>query len=93
MYHLFIANDREMKIATGVHKNIVDKIRHKDYVDVLSGKGLMRNNMKRIQSRLQKIGNYDACKIPLSCFDDMLERYILDNDICSLAYFHIDVLD
>ena len=41
--------------------------------------------MKRIQSELHKIGTYDVCKIPLSCFDN--KRYILDA-INSLACFH-----
>ena len=44
--------------------------------------------MKRIQSKLHKIGTYDACKIYLSCFDDKI--YILDDGINSLAYFHKD---
>ena len=35
------------------------------------------------------IGTYDVCKISFSCFDD--KRYILDNSINSLAYFHKDV--
>ena len=26
--------------------------------------------MKRIQSKLHRIGTYDVCKISLSCFDD-----------------------
>ena len=26
--------------------------------------------MKRIQSKLHKIGTYEVCKISLSCFDD-----------------------
>ena len=42
--------------------------------------------MKRIQIKLNR---FDVCKIPLPCFDD--KRYILDNDINSLAYFHKDV--
>ena len=45
----------------------------------------MRYNMKRIQSKLHRIGTYDVCKISLSCFDD--KRYILDDGINSLAYF------
>ena len=44
--------------------------------------------MKRIQSKLHRIGAYDVCKISLSCFDD--KRYILDDDITGLAYFHKD---
>ena len=44
--------------------------------------------MKRIQSKLYRIGTYDVCKISLSCFDD--KRYILGDGINSLAYFHED---
>ena len=47
---------------------------------------MIRHKMKRIQSRLHKIGSYDVCKIYLTCFDD--KRYILDDGINSLAYFH-----
>ena len=46
--------------------------------------------MKRIQSKLHKIETYEVCKISLSCFDD--ERYILDDDINSVAYFHKVIL-
>ena len=42
--------------------------------------------MKRIQSKLHRIGTYDACKVSLSCFDD--KRNILGDGINSLAYFH-----
>ena len=44
--------------------------------------------MKRIQSKFHRIGTYDACMISLSCFDD--KKYILDDGINSLAYFHKD---
>ena len=44
--------------------------------------------MTRIQSELHRIGTYDVRKILLSPFDD--KRYILDDDINSLAYFHKD---
>ena len=47
---------------------------------------MMRHNMKRIQSKLHRIGTYDVCKRSLSCFDD--KRYILDDGFNSLAYFH-----
>ena len=45
--------------------------------------------MKRIQSKLHRIGTYDVYKISLSCFDD--KRYILNGGINSLAYFHKNV--
>ena len=47
--------------------------------------------MKIIQSKLPKIGTYDVCKISLSCFDD--KRYVLDDGVNSLAYFHKDIKD
>ena len=46
--------------------------------------------MKRIQSRLHKIGTY-VYKISLSYFDD--KRYVLDDGVNSLAYFHKDIKD
>ena len=45
--------------------------------------------MKRIQSKLHKIDTYDVWKISLFCFDD--KRYILDDGINSLTYFHKDI--
>ena len=47
--------------------------------------------MKIIQSKLRRIGAYDVCKISLSCFDD--KRYVLDNGVNSLPYFHKDIKD
>ena len=45
--------------------------------------------MKRIQSKLHKVGTYDVWKISLFCFDD--KSYIFDDGINSLAYFYKDV--
>ena len=42
--------------------------------------------MKRIQNKKHKSGTYEIDKISLSCFDD--KRYVLDDRIPSLAYFH-----
>ena len=44
--------------------------------------------MKRIQSKKHKLGTYKIDKISLSCFDD--KRYVLDDGIYTLAYFHKD---
>ena len=48
-------------------------------------------NMKRIQSKLHRVGTYDVCKIPLSSFDD--KTYVLDDGVNTLAYFHKDIKD
>ena len=71
----------------GINKNF----RQKQYVDVLFNKKVARHNMKRIQSKLHEIGTYDFLKISLRCFDD--KRYILDDGIYTLAYFHKDIKD
>ena len=44
--------------------------------------------MKRIQSKKHKLETYEIDKISLSCFDD--KRYVLDDGIHRLAYFHKD---
>ena len=82
MYSLISVDDEEVTKAKGVNK----EIRHKEFLDVLLNEKVIRHNMKRIQSKLHRIGTYDVCKISLSCFDD--KGYILDDDVNSLAYFH-----
>ena len=86
MYSLVIINNEEIKNTKGVYNNVVKNLRHKEYVDALFKINLIRHKMIWIQSKLQKIGTYDVCKTSLSCFDD--KRYIFDDDIKSLAYFH-----
>ena len=75
---------KKLKKAKGVNK----KIRHKDFVDVLFNKKVIRHNMKRIQSKLHRAGSY-LCKILLSCFDD--KRYVSNDGVSTFAYFHKDI--
>ena len=44
--------------------------------------------MKRIQAKKHEIGSYEIEKISLLCFDD--RRFILDDGIHTLAYYHKD---
>ena len=44
--------------------------------------------MRRIQSKKHKIGTYEINKISLSCFVN--KRFILDDGIHTLPYFHED---
>ena len=62
---------------------------HKEFVDFLFNKGVMRYKMKGIQSKFHIIGTYDVHKISLSCCDD--NKYILDDVINSLTYSHKDI--
>ena len=65
--HSLISVDNGEKIkAKGVNK----KLKHSKFVDVLFNKNVIRHNMKRIQSKLHRLGTYDVFKISLSCFDD-----------------------
>ena len=83
---MFARNDLEVNKAKGV--NLM--LRRKEYVDVLFNKKVVRHKMKRMQSYLHSIGTYNINKINLSCFDD--KRYVLDNGINTLAYFHKDIV-
>ena len=78
MYSL-ISNNIEMNKA----KEINLKLKHKEYINVLFGKKVLRHKMKRILSERHNIGNYVINKISLSCYDD--KRFILNDGINSLA--------
>ena len=54
-------------------------------------KKIIRHKVKRIQAKKHKIGTYEIDKISLSCFDDD-KRYVLDDGIHTLAYFHKDIV-
>ena len=60
------------------------------FKDVLFNEKIIRHKMKRIQSKKHKLGTYKIDKISLSCFDD--KRYVLDDGIYTLPYFHKEVL-
>ena len=60
----------------------------KKFKDVLFNEKIIRRKMKRIQSKKHKLGTCEIDKISLHCFDD--KRYVLDNGIYTLAYFHKD---
>ena len=72
MYSL-ISNDWEMNKAKGVDL----MLKHKEYVDVLFNKKVLRHKMKRILSEKHNIDSYVLNKISLSRYDD--KRYILDD--------------
>ena len=51
--------------------------------DVLFMSKIIRNKMKKIQSKKHKLGKYEIDKTSLSCFDN--KRYVLDDRIYTLA--------
>ena len=59
MYSLIAENDKEVNKAKVVNL----KLRHKEYVDVLFNKKVIRHKMKIIQSKLHQVGTYELNKI------------------------------
>ena len=45
--------------------------------------------MRRIQAKKHKVGTYEIDKISLSVFDD--KRFVLNDGIHTLAYFHKEI--
>ena len=84
MYSIKNIDGKESNTAKGV--NIATEFN--EFKDVLFNKKIIRHKMKRIQAKKHKIGTYKIDKISLSCFDD--KRYVLDDEIYTLAYFHKD---
>ena len=84
MYSIKKIDGSESSTAKGV--NVATEFN--EFKDVLFNKKIIRHKMKRIQSKKHKLGTYEIDKISLSCFDD--KRYVLDDGIYTLAYFHKD---
>ena len=84
MYSMKKNDGKELKTAKGV--NIATEFNQ--FKDVLFGKKILRQKEKRIQIKKHKLGTYEIDKIFLSCFDN--KRYVLDDRIHKLAYFHKD---
>ena len=87
MHSLISVDNEEVSKAKVVNK----KIRHKEFVDVLFNRKVIRHNTNRIQSKLHRVGTYHVYNISLSCFDD--KRYVLDDGIDTLDYFHKNIRD
>ena len=82
MYSMKNIDGKECNITKGVSiATEFDKFK-----DVLFNEKINRNKMKRIQSKMHKLGTYEIDKISLSCFDN--KRYVLDDRIRTLAHFH-----
>ena len=84
MYLIKKIDGNESSTTKGV--NTVTEFNELKYV--LFNKKVIRHKMKRIQAKKHKIGTYETDKISLSCFDD--KRYVLDDGVNTLAYFHKD---
>ena len=65
------------------NKNVVERISHSEYKDVLLSNKFLRRLMNRIQSKNRRIGTYEINRISFSCFDNKI--HILNNGYDRLA--------
>ena len=87
MYSIRKIDGKESNTTKGVNVST----EFNEFKDVLFNKKIISHKMKRIQSKKHKIGTYEIDKISLSCFED--KRFVLDDGIHTLAYFHKDCDD
>ena len=65
MYSYLVNDNSEHKKTKGVNRNVVAKLSHNEYKDVLL-------NKKRIQGKDHKIRTYEINNTFLFCFDDKI---------------------
>ena len=84
--HCFLPHDgKKSNMAKGENT----AIELNEYKDILFNKKVIRQNMRRAQSKKHKTATYEIKKTSLSCFDG--KSYILDDGVHTLAYFHINL--
>ena len=66
MYSMLSDDGKESNTAKGV--NIATEF--KEFKDTLFNKKIIKNKMRRIQSKKHRPGTYEINNILLSCFDD-----------------------
>ena len=76
---------KESNMEKGV--NITNEFN--EFRDTLFNKKIIRHKMRRIQGKKHKMRTYEINKISLSIFDD--KRFVVDDGIHTLAYFHKDI--
>ena len=82
MYLMLSDDGKKSSTAKGV--NIATEFN--ELRETLFNNKIMKQKMKRIQSKNKKLVIYDISKISLSVFDD--KRFVLNDGIHTLAYFH-----
>ena len=85
MYSMKNIDGKESNTAKGV--NIATEFN--EFKDTLFNKKIIRHKMRRFLGKKHKMGTYEINKIWLSAFDD--KRFVLDDRIHTLAYFHKDL--
>ena len=82
MYSMKNIDGKESNTAKVV--NIATEFR--EFKDTLFNKEVLRHKLRRIQVKKHNMGTCEINKISLSSFDD--KRFVLNDKIHTLAYFH-----
>ena len=69
-----------------MNKNVVEKISHSEYKNILLHEECFRNLMIRIQSWNNRIETFEIRKISLSCFDGKINILRKSCDGLALGY-------
>ena len=90
MYSYVKDNEKGRKTTEGIKKNVIkNKIKHKDYKNVLLNNEQLHHKKKTTRSQKHQLRSYEINNVSLSCFDD--KHYINDNGISSYAYGHYKI--
>ena len=82
MHSMKNVDDKESNTAKGV--NIATAFN--EFKDTFFNRKIIRHKMRKIQGKKHKMGTYEINKMSLCVFDD--KRFVLDNAIHTLSYFH-----
>ena len=85
MYSMKNIGDKESNTTNRV--NIATEFN--EFKDTLFNKKITRHKMRRIPGTKHKMGTYEINKISLSVLDG--KRFVLNDGIHTLAYFHKDL--
>ena len=68
-------------------KGIIKNVAVKDYKNVVFNTSYMAHEKNKIQSKDHNIKTYRINSISLSCYDAMINKYILENGYNRLPHF------
>lgn len=90
MYSFITDSGDKKKKAKGVARAVVKKsLHHAKYLECVNEQTKTDVNITAFRSKLHKVSTISISKIGLSCYDD--KRYILEDGISTLAYFHTKI--
>ena len=95
MYSVLLSKDKNKATAKGVKKSCMKNIKHKDYKRCIFSNAKEDRQQKvsfnLIRSENHIINTINVNKVGLACLDN--KRYVLDNNVDTLAYGHYKIND